>query len=288
MTVGNYSPRSISNYMREMRFIFQYYNHLSPTQITADQISQYILYIKQVHQSGHDKCRMVAHSVAFFFRHVLCQPYSIPSKLYPRKEYRLPDIISQEDVIKLLSGITNLKHKAIIQTIYSSGIRLQECLNLKINDIDSTHMRLKVVQGKGKKDRYTILSKTTLTTLREYYKQYKPREYLFNGHKAGTMMAPRSIQHCLLVALKKAGLHGKDYSIHTLRHSFATHLLDNGTDIHTIKELLGHSKLETTMVYLHLQAHKRYALVSPLDTLYAKNDLEIIPVHQNQLCVEPK
>jgi len=284
MTMGNYSPRSISNYLREMRFIFQYYHQLSPKDITSDHISAYILYIKEVYKSGHDKCRMVAHSVAFFFRHVMQQPYSIPSKLYPRKEYRLPDIMNQQEVRKLLSGITNLKHKAIIQTIYSSGIRLQECINLKISDIDSTHMRIKVVQGKGKKDRYTILSKTTLDTLRAYYKHYKPKEYLFNGVKPGSMMAARSIQHCLLIALKRAGLSAKDYSIHTLRHSFATHLLDSGTDIHTIKELLGHSKLETTMVYLHLQAHKRYALVSPLDQLYGKNDLEFIPIHQNQLC----
>jgi site-specific recombinase XerD len=251
MTVGNYSPKSIAGYVREMRFIFQYYPELSPRQITADHITSYILYIKQVHQSGHDKCRMVAHSVAFFFRHVLHQPYSIPSKLYPRKEYRLPDIMSQEDVKKLMASITNLKHRAIIQTIYSSGIRLQECINLKLMDVDSQYMRLKVRQGKGRKDRYTILSKTTLTTLREYFKQYKPKEYLFNGVKPGTVMAARSIQHCFFMALKKAGLTGKDYSIHTLRHSFATHLLDGGTDIHTIKELLGHSKLETTMVYLH-------------------------------------
>lgn len=288
MLVGNYSPKSIVNYMREMRFIFQHYNHLAPKDITADHISEYILYIKEVYKSGHDKCRMVAHSVAFFFRHVLHQPYSIPSKLYPRKEYRLPDIMSQEEVKKTLSCITNLKHRAIIQTIYSSGIRLQECINLKLTHIDSTYMRIKVEQGKGKKDRYTILSQTTLQTLREYYKQYKPKEYLFNGVKPGSPMAARSIQHCLLLALKKAGLQGKDYSIHTLRHSFATHLLDNGTDIHTIKELLGHSKLETTMVYLHLQAHKRYALVSPLDSLYNRNDLQIIPVHQSQLCPQPK
>jgi site-specific recombinase XerD len=270
--------------MREMRFIFQYYNQLSPKDITSDHISSYILYLKEVHKSGHDKCRMVAHSVAFFFRYVLHQPYSIPSKLYPRKEYRLPDIMSQEEVKKVMASITNLKHRAIIQTIYSSGIRLQECINLKLKDVDSTHMRLKVEQGKGKKDRYTILSKTTLATLREYYKHYKPKEYLFNGVKPGTVMAARSVQHCFLMALKKAGLAGRDYSIHTLRHSFATHLLDNGTDLHTIKELLGHSKLETTMVYLHLQAHKRYALVSPLDSLYNRNDLDIIPVYQSQLC----
>ncbi len=196
--------------------------------------------------------------------------------------------MTQQEVRQLLSVITNLKHKAIIQTIYSSGIRLQECQNFKISDIDSPHMRIKVVQGKGKKDRYTILSKTTLATLRQYYKHYRPKEYLFNGRGPGSMMAARSMQHCLLQALKKAGLQAKDYSIHTLRHSFATHLLDSGTDLHTIKELLGHSKLETTMVYLHLQAHKRFALVSPLDSLYNRNDLETIPLHQNQLCPQSR
>jgi site-specific recombinase XerD len=160
--------------------------------------------------------------------------------------------MSQQEVKKVMASITNLKHRAIIQTIYSPlGIRLQECINLKLTDVDITHMRLKVQQGKGRKDRYTILSQTTLATLRAYYQHYKPKEYLFNGVKPGTVMAARSVQHCFLMALKKAGLAGRDYSIHTLCHSFATHLLDSGTDLHTIKELLGHSKLETTLVYLH-------------------------------------
>lgn len=284
MTVGNYSPKSITGYMREVRFIFQYYPELTPKDITADHIRTYLLYLREVLGSGYDKCRMAAHSVAFLFRHVLNQPYSIPSKLYPRKQYRLPGVMTQEEVRRLLSAVTNLKHKAILETIYSSGIRLQEGLNLKVGDIDSTHMRLKVEQGKGKKDRYTILSKTTLATLRKYYQHYRPKEYLFNGKGAGSPMAARSVQHCFGLALKKAGLEGKDYSIHTLSHSFATHLLENGTDLHTIKELLGHSKLETTMVYLHLQTHKRYALVSPLDSLYVKNVLQTIPVKQSQLC----
>jgi integrase/recombinase XerD len=128
---------------------------------------------------------------------------------------------------------------------------------------------LKVVSGKGGKDRITLLPKGLLNELREYYKQYKPKVYLFEGQVAGKPMNDRSIQHAIRQCMKQAGLEQFNFSAHTLRHSFATHLLDQGNDIHTIKELLGHSKIETTMVYLHLQQTKRAALVSPLDALQA-------------------
>lgn len=267
MTVGGYANRSIGNYLREMRFIFEYYPDTRPSQLTAEQIEKYICYIKEVFRSGHDKCRMVASSVSFFFKQVLKRPYDLPSKLYPRKGFKLPNVMTTDEVWKLLSHTQTIKQKAIIELFYSSGVRLEECSLIKLTDIDSKNMRIKVVQGKGKKDRYTLLSPTTLLTLREYFLKHRPVTYLFEGQTKGKPIHCRSIQHSVKQVMKQASLEHKDYSVHTFRHSFATHLLDTGTDLHTIKELLGHSNISTTMIYLHLQTHRCSRIVNPLDHL---------------------
>jgi site-specific recombinase XerD len=155
----------------------------------------------------------------------------------------------------------------MICLFYGSGVRMNELRNIKLCDIDSKSFQIKVVGGKGKKDRFTLLPKHLLEPLRDYYKQAKPRIYLFEGQKQGLPMHERSIQFFVQRYVRMIGLEGQDYSAHTLRHSFATHLLDAGTDIHTIKELLGHSNLDTTMIYLHLQQSKRATIVSPFDAV---------------------
>jgi site-specific recombinase XerD len=268
MTVGNYSPRSIGNYVREMRFIFEYYPDVSPTHLTAEQIEVYICYIKKTFNSGFSKCRMVASSVSFFFKQILKRPYDLPSKLYPRRGFQLPNVMSIDQIRQLLAISSTLKQQAIIQLFYSSGVRLEECSRLKLTDIDSKNMRIKVVQGKGNKDRYTLLSAHALTTLRNYFVKHRPVTYLFEGAKKGKGMHCRSIEFNVEQAMKQAGFRDKGFSAHTLRHSFATHLLDTGTDLHTIKELLGHSNISTTMIYLHLQTHRCSRIVNPLDHLH--------------------
>ena len=155
----------------------------------------------------------------------------------------------------------------MVSLFYGTGLRMNELRNVKLSDIDSLGYQLKVVAGKGGKDRFTILPKHLLEPLRNYYKACRPSVYLFEGQRSGQAMHERSIQHFIQTYIAKIGLGGKDYSAHTLRHSFATHLLDAGTDIHTIKELLGHSNLATTMIYLHLQQTKRAAIISPLDAV---------------------
>jgi site-specific recombinase XerD len=210
---------------------------------------------------------MVASGVAFYYKHILKRPYDLPSKLYPRKGFTLPNVLSVAEVLQLISNTASVKQKAIVELFYSSGIRLQECSQLKIADIDSTNMRIKVTAGKGKKDRYTLLSQCALNTLRAYFRKHRPVHYLFEGQLKGNQMHCRSIQHSVEQAMSRAGLRHKGYNVHTLRHSFATHLLDTGTDLHTIKELLGHSKIETTMIYLHLQTHRCSRIINPLDQL---------------------
>jgi len=267
MTVGGYSVRSIGNYVRELRFIFEYYPDTLPSQLTAEQIEQYICYIKKVFNSGFSKCRLVASSVSFFFKQILKRPYDLPSKLYPKKKFQLPNVMTTDEVRQLLSVPSTLKQQAILQLFYSSGVRLEECSRIKLTDIDSKNMRIKVVQGKGNKDRYTLLSQYALTTLREYFRKHRPVTYLFEGTKKGKGMHTRSIEFNVEVAMKQAGFKDKGFSAHTLRHSFATHLLDTGTDLHTIKELLGHSNISTTMIYLHLQTQRCSRIVNPLDQL---------------------
>lgn len=267
MRAASYSERTVRNYASEVRFLFSYFNDLDPISIGQDEIILYINYLKTSLGLGRDKCRMAAQSFSFFYKHVLRKPYALPSKLYPRKEHRLPEILSQQQAAHLFSAVKNIKHRCMIGLLYGAGLRLNELRLLKVKSIDSQAMQIKVVQGKGSKDRFTILPKFILDDLRNYYRQNRTKEFLFEGYIPDRPMHERAIGHAVTQCMKVAGFKDKGFSAHTLRHSFATHLLDNGCDIHTIKELLGHTKLETTMIYLHLQQSKRAAIVSPLDAV---------------------
>jgi len=274
MTAGNYSPRSITTYLREVRYICTYFPELPPKQWTDLHIIDYMTYLKTVHQVSYSKSKMTAQSVAFFFRHVLKRPYDVPSKLYPKREFRLPHFLTKEEMQALINSCRSPKQKAIVELFYSSGVRLEELRMLRLTDVDSKNNRLFVRCGKGRKDRYTLLSKRALETLRTYYRKQKvkPKVYLFEGKRIGEPMWAGAIQFSVRLAYKYAGLSHKEHKTHALRHSFATHLLDAGVDIHTIKEKLGHCDIKTTMVYLHLQTSKRNLIVNPLDELFSEDD----------------
>ena len=283
MVASGYSRQSITAYLREIRYICAYYPGLIPSQWTDRHIIEYMAYLKTVHHASYSKCKMTAQSVAFFFRHVLKRPYDVPSKLYPRREFKLPHYLTKEEVLKLIESCRSDKQRAIVETFYGSGIRLEELRMLKLTDIESKNNRIIVRCGKGRKDRYTLLSKRLVETLRNYYRsqQQKPKSYLFEGQKLGEPLHSRSIQHSVTMAYQNAGLSAKEHKVHALRPSFATHLLDAGVDLHTIKELLGHSDIKTTTIYLHLQSSKRNLLVSPLDELYKPaNEIANIPKNQ--------
>lgn len=273
MVVGDYSKRSIASYVRELRFIAEYYPDVAISALGEEHITNYMLYLKQTLGCSRDKCRMAASALGFYFKNILRKPYELPSKLYPKQVFKLPVVMTADEVHQLFASPLSLKQRAICELLYSTGVRLEECANLKVAEIDSKRMCIHLKQGKGSKDRKLLLSPRCLTTLREYYRYHTPKVYLFEGASPGVQMHNRSIGHAITMALKAGGLAGKGYSAHTFRHSFATHMLDAGADLHTIKELLGHSKIETTMIYLHLQSKKRLALISPLDALYTRNDL---------------
>lgn len=282
MVASNHSKRSITSYMREIRFICAYFPDLPAYDLNDRHIIDYMAYLKDVHHVSYSKCKMVAQSVAFFFRHVIKRPYDVPSKLYPKREYKLPHYLTKQETQQLINSCRSVKQSAIVQAFYSTGLRLEEMRLLQLAHIESKNNRILVRNGKGRKDRYTLLSKRLLDTLRHYYRlqQVKPRVYLFEGKSPGQPMHSRSLQHTVVMAYQYAGLSHKQHKVHALRHSFATHLLDAGIDIHTIKELLGHADIKTTMVYLHLQSSKRNLIVNPLDELF-KPDNEIANIPKN-------
>lgn len=262
-----YAIRTIRNYTQEMRFLFAHYYDILPGSITQQDIINYLCFIVKEHGVGREKCHQVAQSCSFYYKHVYPSPFIVPAAFYPRKTHKLPQVFTVGQVQQLLSVITNPKHKMVVGLFYGTGLRMNELKHLKLSDIDSKTYQLKVIMAKGGKERFTILPKHLLEPLRQYYISYRPKVYLFEGQRKGAPLHERSIQHFLQTYIAKIGLGGQDYSAHTLRHSFATHLLDAGADLHTIKELLGHSNLDTTMIYLHLQTTKRAAIVSPFDAI---------------------
>ena len=267
LTLGHYSPATQRNYLQELRFLFSYYPDTRPSAITPEMTLQYLFYLTKTLGCSRVKAKMAAQSIAFFFKQVLLKPYQIPRVLYPAHENKLPAVMSAAEVKLIIDSIKNPKHKIIISLLYSTGMRLSEAANLKIEHIDSKVMRIKVVEGKGKKDRFVPLSHHLLQELRIYYLQYKPILFLFNSTKRGVKYSARSIQHILHKTLIRLGLQSKNYSIHTLRHSFATHLIDNGADLQAIQELMGHHHISQTVQYLHLSEKRFSAIVNPYDVL---------------------
>lgn len=268
LTIKEYSSGTVRSYANEMVLLFKYYNHKDVEQITQEDIEQYLLYIKQAHLVGRAKCRSVAQACSFFFKRVMPSAYIVPSNLYPKKQFILPNIMSEDEVDHLFKASLTLKEYCTIGLLYGSGMRISEVCALRIKDIESKEKRIKVYQGKGAKDRYTLLADDLVDKLRSYYIEAgRPKEYLFTSSQTKRSLHPRSMQLIVNSAMEKAGFAGKGYTAHTLRHSFATHLLDSGANIHVIKTLLGHSKIETTMIYLHLQKHTQLGIISPLDRL---------------------
>jgi site-specific recombinase XerD len=271
MLVGSYANDSIRNYLMEVRLLFQFHHDKNAEELTELDINNYIIYIKQMYKAGHAKCKMVANAASYFFRNILRKPYVLPSKLFPRKEWKLPPVMSQDEIRLIFEQTIDLKQRLVVSLLYGTGIRLRELQRLEFTDIERAENRIKIRQGKGKKDRYALLPKDLLSVLEEYYRAFKPKKFIFESPLLqGRPVHHRTLQTTVNAAVDHAGLGGKQYTAHTFRHSFATHLLDDGTDLHTIKELLGHSKIETTMIYLHLTTKRRSALVSPLDRL--RND----------------
>jgi integrase/recombinase XerD len=263
LTLKNYSPNTIRTYKSMLQEFLVYHRKLDPGKITEEQIRDYLLYLIQHRDVSVSYQNQSINAIKFYYEQVLGRPVKTYYIQRPKKEKILPNVLSEQEVQLILNFTDNLKHKAILSLIYSAGLRRGELINMKINDIDSGRMYVIIRQGKGRKDRYSILSEKVLELLRRYVKQYKPVEWLFEGQFGGQYGAS-SIQHILkdAVALSKIR---KKVTVHTLRHSFATHLLEHGVDIRYIQELLGHQSSKTTEIYTHITQRGLGKIKSPLD-----------------------
>ena len=229
-------------------------------------INQYHLKLKESGRYSLSTLNQSVNAIKFYYEEVVKrQLEELDQVIRPRKEHRLPNILSEGDIRSIIKQITNLKHRTIILLIYSAGLRISEAINLKISDINSKRGLILIRGSKGKKDRYTILSEKLLQLLRKYYVAYRPKEYLFEGNM-GEKYSAASIRKILRTAMENAGI-GHRATVHTLRHSFATHLLEQGTDLRFIQELLGHNSSKTTEIYTHVSNYKINELGSPIDDI---------------------
>lgn len=265
MKIKRYSYKTIKTYKNALICFINFFNNKDITTLSAKEIESFINYKVTQENISISYQKTLVGAIKFLYIQLLRKNLQL-NYLYPdRREHKLPNVMSKEEVQRLISSVSNIKHKAILCTIYSCGLRLSECLNLKLKDIQSDKMVIKIEQSKGKKDRYVPLSNSLLHLLREYYKIYQPKLFLFEGEK-GNQYSARSVQNIFRNGLEKAGIN-KKYSVHTLRHSYATHLLESGTDIRIIQELLGHQNIKTTQIYTHISSTNLQKIKNPLDDL---------------------
>ncbi len=258
-----YSESTLTTYSEALKSFLVFYREKPIADITNEDVivynNEYIL----KNNLSISYQNQTINSIKLFFKIIHDSKIVIEELHRPKNAKKLPNVLSKEETFLLINITANLKHKTLLALIYSSGLRISEAINMKITDIDSQRMLIHVKNAKGKKDRYTLLSTKVLDLLREYYTVYKPKTYLFEG-QYGKQYSSRSAQSVLQQSAKKAGI-TKQISLHTLRHSFATHLLESGTDLRYIQDLLGHSSPKTTMIYTHVTSTSLRKINNPFD-----------------------
>ena len=265
MELRNLSKNTQRSYVAAVSGLAKHYRR-SPDEMTKEMMEDYFLYLKQDKGHAPTSIGSVITGLRFFYNHVLCRENLAPGCTFSKKPRKLPTVLTQEEIWKIINAADNVKHRLILMATYSAGLRASEVIALKPEHIDSERMLIKVVDGKGRKDRYTLLSVKFLKELRQYYRTYRPRDYLFpSSYKGRASLSYETVREIYDKARGKAGIQ-KGAGLHTLRHSFATHLLENGYDIRKIQILLGHSCLSTTMIYVHVSRKTLSKIKSPLDS----------------------
>ena len=264
LELKRYSINAARTYISCFEKFMNHFNGSALIEITEEDIQQYMnkLALKGVSSS---QLNQTLNSIKFYYEIVLQMPNRFYSIERPFKERKLPKVLSKEEIFKIINSTNNIKHKCILSLLYSAGLRRQELLNLKVTDIDSKRMMIKIYQGKGKKDRMTVLSTKVLDDLRQYFKEWKPVNYLFEG-SPGKQYSTTSVKRILTNAAKKAKI-TRHVTPHMLRHSFATHLLENGTDLRFIQKIMGHNSSKTTEIYTHVSMAHMQEIKSPFDSL---------------------
>jgi site-specific recombinase XerD len=267
LIVRGRSQSTLKRYVEKIAEISFHYHKL-PEFFSEKEINDFLeLKIMNAKSYSRSEFKHVIYGLRYYYR-MMGMDYKSLKLPAIKKEKHLPPVLSVDECRDLFESIRNPKHRLILMLMYSGGLRVSELLNLKISDIDSLRMMIHVRQGKGIKDRYLPLSRYLIRDLIKYIKLYLPVDYLFNGIVRGRRMGTSSIRWLFRDALRKIGIRKQGVCLHTLRHSFATHLLEGGMDIISIKELLGHARLETTLVYLHVADYEKMKKCSPLDMMY--------------------
>lgn len=265
MELRRYSPNTIRHYLCHIRRFCAFFNK-SADELGENEIREYLLSCIQRGLCS-DYINICHNALKFIYTIVLNQSWNDHKIPRLRKEKKLPVVLSEEEIIASFNKIRNHRYLTILMTCYGAGLRISEALKLKISDIDSNNMQIKVVQGKNRKDRLCILSQTNLEQLRFYWNIYRPKgTYLFSSGTSDKPIPVQNVQLAFKEALSEAGI-TKQASIHSLRHSFATHLLESGTDLRTIQELLGHASIATTSIYVHVTRKHLQGVQSPLDKI---------------------
>ncbi len=261
-----YSPNTIKTYVDALGVFFQFHNNKAPEQLDiADIIHFNTGYVLRKNLSASYQ-NQVINAIKLFYRNRFNRVMDLDNIQRPRREKRLPNVLSKQEIKAIIEAPANIKHRAMLSLIYACGLRRSELLNLKLSDVLSNRNLLFIRQSKGKKDRVVPISDKIIEMLREYFKAYRPKTWLFEGQNTGEQYSERSLQLVLKQALKKAG-NKKPVSLHWLRHSYATHLLESGTDLRYIQELLGHSSSKTTEIYTHVTMKSLQQIRSPFDDL---------------------
>jgi integrase/recombinase XerD len=259
------TPRTQTAYLREIAKLENYFNK-SPEELGEEEVKEYLVHMLEDRGLSSGTYKYYAAGIKFLYRTTLNRGEVVEKIKYPKAKIKLPVVLDLSEVRTMLSVMENLKHRAVLTITYSAGLRVSETAHLKVTDIDSKRMMVRVRQGKGGKDRYTILSKTTLECLREYWRAYRPKDWLFEGQKEGSHICYTSIRNIFVEAKERAGI-TKPVGPHSLRHAFATHLIEAGTSLHHVQLLLGHKSPKTTTVYLHVSKMNLAQVCSPLDSI---------------------
>ncbi|MDH4164723.1 MAG: site-specific integrase [Nitrospirota bacterium] len=264
MALRNLSPKTQYMYHNAARALENHFRK-PPDQLNEDDVKAFLHSIIADRKLSQSSLKIAYSALRFLYETTLGKGWVIDKIPYPKTEKALPQILDKSDIRRLIDAAASLKQKAMLMVTYSAGLRARETARLKITDIDSTRMMIRVEHSKGNKDRYTLLSQVALETLREYWKQYRPKEWLFPRDTKPLEHVPAEVVSMAFLRAKREANLRKPATCHTLRHSFATHLLEAGVDLHTIQVLLGHSSIRTTTVYLHVSKKNLAKVVSPLD-----------------------
>ena len=267
MCLRHFAKNTVRAYLNAVEQFTRHFMR-SPDQLTADDARQFLLYLVQDRHMSWSSYNVIRAGLLFFFRITLGREITIGFIPCARRRRRLPTVLSKEEVLRLFSAARNHKHRVMMMILYGAGLRVSELCGLCVKDIDSSRMVLRIRQGKGNKERYAKLSPQLLNVLREYYREYKPADWLFPGRIAGQPITRMNVGKLFESVRKRAGL-GKNITPHTLRHSYASHMLDAGADLRTIQVLLGHQSITSTAIYMHVSQAKVQAAPNPLDNLYA-------------------